>query len=45
MKSYVIALLLASCSAIRLNAAESSDLTQTGGPNTPAPGAKASDPR
>jgi hypothetical protein len=36
MKSYVIALLLASCSAVHLR--------QTGGPNTAAPGAKAKDP-
>ena len=37
MKSYVIALLLASCSAVHLR--------QTGGPNTAAPGAKAGDAR
>jgi hypothetical protein len=39
MKSYVIGLLLASTSAVHLNSASSSDLTSTGGPNTPAPGA------
>jgi len=39
MKSVVIALLLASTNAVSLKSTESSDLTQTGGPNTPAPGA------
>jgi len=39
MKSYVIALLLASTSGVQLNSKTSSDLSQTGGPNTPAPGA------
>jgi hypothetical protein len=39
MKSYVIALLLASTNGVHLNSKASNNLTQTGGPNTPAPGA------
>jgi hypothetical protein len=39
MKSAVIALLLASTSAVHLRSNSSNDLTQTGGPNSAAPGA------
>ena len=45
MKSAVIALLLASTNAVHLKSSSSIDLSITGGPNTPAPGAAKGEPR